>query len=256
MKIALVQLDIQWGQAEYNRSRAAAMIIAHQGADLYVLPEMFSTGFCTEPADYAEPVDNSESLAWMKAMAQSLDAAVAGSILIAESEKYRNRFYFVHPDGQVEYYDKRHLFTYGGEHLQFTAGDERLIINYRGWRILPQVCYDLRFPVFSRNVPESYDLALYVASWPTSRVVVWDALLVARAIENQAYVAYVNRVGEDPQTTYEGSTGVIDAYGRRQAEVPRGEEGVTVFTLNKEKLESFRKKFPVLQDGDTDLLNH
>ena len=256
MKIALLQLDIQWGDPEYNRLHASAMIAAHQGADLYVLPEMFTTGFCTDPSEYAEPADTSETLAWMKAMAQSLEVAIAGSVLVSEGNTCRNRFYFVHPDGRVEQYDKRHLFTYGGEHKQFTAGDSRLIINYKGWRILPQICYDLRFPIFSRNIPESYDLALYVASWPTSRVAVWDALLVARAIENQAFVAYVNRVGEDPQTTYEGSTGVVDAYGRRHAEVPRGREGVSLYILDKEKLERFRKKFPVLQDGDTDLLNH
>ncbi|HXK75052.1 MAG TPA: amidohydrolase [Bacteroidaceae bacterium] len=256
MKIALLQLDIQWGKSEYNRKHIADLLNAHLGVDIYVLPEMFTTGFCANPNSFAEPVECSETLSWMKEQAKKLHAAIAGSVLVSEENTFRNRFFFVYPDGYVKYYDKRHLFTYGGEHKYFTPGKQRVIVEYKGWRILLQICYDLRFPVFSRNIPESYDLALYVASWPSSRIAVWDALLVARAIENQSYVAYVNRVGEDPQANYEGSSGVVDPYGHKHSEVLRNQEGIMIFTLDKKKLESFRKKFPVLQDGDVDLLNY
>lgn len=256
MKIALVQIDIQWGEAENNRKHIADIFSAHVGADIYVLPEMFTTGFCTNPTSFAEPVEGSQTLNWMKEQASRLHAAIAGSVLVSEGNTFRNRFFFVYPDGHVIHYDKKHLFTYGGEDKYFAPGKERVIVEYKGWRILLQICYDLRFPVFSRNIPEMYDLALYVASWPTSRIAVWDALLVARAIENQSYVAFVNRVGKDPQTEYEGGTGVIDAYGRKHSDILRNQEGVMFFTLDKKKLENFRKKFPVLQDGDISLLNY
>ena len=169
-------------------------MLAADKSDLYVLPEMWSTGFATEPEGIAE--SDGSSLNWMKQMANRLDAAVAGSIATEIDGKYYNRFYFVKPanddnDNEIEYYDKHHLFTYSGEHLRYTAGERRVVVEWRGWRFLLQVCYDLRFPVFARNCaegPDAYDVALYVASWPTSRRAPWDALLRARAIENQCYV--------------------------------------------------------------------
>ena len=185
----------------------------------------------------------------MKAKAAAINAAIAGSIAINENGKYYNRFYFVKPDGSVSYYDKKHLFTYGGEHHRFTAGSERRVVEFRGVRILLEICYDLRFPVWSRNRGD-YDMILYVASWPSSRVVAWSALLVARAIENQCYVAGVNRVGNDPACEYNGGSAIINPYGERIACCATGEECEVSATIDMEALEAFRCKFPVLNDRD------
>ena len=208
MKITILQRDIVWASPEENVRRADETISRNPGADIYVLPEMFSTGFCTNPEGIAESFD-SPTLQWMKQKSAEINAAIAGSVAVTSEGKYYNRFYFVKPDGSVSFYDKKHLFTYGGEHLRFTPGQERVVVEFRGVRILLEVCYDLRFPVWSRNRGD-YDMILYVASWPTPRVSAWSALLVARAIENQCYVAGVNRVGEDPACKYCGSSVVID----------------------------------------------
>ena len=226
---------------------------ARPGADLYVLPEMFSTGFCTEPEGLAEPAD-SGTLRWMRRYAQVHDCAVAGSVAVQEDGRYYNRFYFVKPDGEVHSYDKKHLFTYGGEDKRFTAGRERVVVEFRGVRVLLQVCYDLRFPVWARN-RKDYDMILYVASWPTSRVEAWLALLRARAIENQCYVAGVNRVGADPACEYCGGTLVIDPYGQTLAECGRGKACAVTAEVDMEQLEHFRRKFPVLEDADDFTLN-
>jgi predicted amidohydrolase len=256
MKIALLQTDIAWSNPKENIRRAQQMVEEIGPADLYVLPEMFSTGFATEPKGIAEPVD-SDTLRWMKQVAAERSAAVAGSVAVEETDereggvRYCNRFYFVHPDGRVEHYDKHHLFTYGGEHLRFSPGQERVVVEYMGVRILLQVCYDLRFPVFARNHAEQpYDLALYVASWPTSRLEAWNILLRARAIENQCYVAAVNRVGEDPACKYSGGTAIIDPYGRV---MERCDDGCVQFVradIDLKTLNAFREKFPVLKDAD------
>ena len=252
MKITVIQRDIIWANPKENVVRAEAAIVAQPGADLYVLPEMFSTGFCIHPDGIAESAD-SDTLHWMLGVAARRQAAIAGSVAVCEEGKYFNRFYFVQPDGQVQHYDKKHLFTYGGEHKQFTAGQERVVVNYRGCRILLGVCYDLRFPVWFRNTGD-YDLVLYVANWPTSRVEAWNVLLRARAIENQCYVAGVNRVGTDPSCDYCGETAIIDPYGRTLAEVERNKEGAVSAEIDLEKLQAFRKKFPVLEDADTFVL--
>ncbi|MBO7331664.1 MAG: nitrilase family protein, partial [Alistipes sp.] len=196
MKVTILQRDILWADPATNIARADEAIARNAGSDLYVLPEMFSTGFCVEPETVAESLDG-EALQWMKSKAAATNAAIAGSVVVTDGERYFNRFYFVKPDGEVEYYDKRHLFTYGGEHLRFTAGDRRVVMEWRGVRILLEVCYDLRFPVWARN-RDDYDMIIYVASWPTTRMLAWSTLLVARAIENQCYVVGVNRVGSDP----------------------------------------------------------
>lgn len=175
MKITLLQQDISWGNPETNVRNAEQAMEACPGSDVYVLPEMFSTGFCTQPEGLAEPAD-SDTLRWMRRYAAGHDCAVAGSVAVQEGGKYYNRFYFVSPDGAVRSYDKKHLFTYGGEHHRFTAGRERVVVEFRGVRILLQICYDLRFPVWARN-RKDYDVALYVASWPTPRVEAWLALL-------------------------------------------------------------------------------
>ena len=206
MKVIILQTDICWANPEANRVHLDEMLDAQSGADLYVFPEMFSTGFCTQPEGVAEPAD-SETLQWMKRKAKEKDCALAGSIAVEEEGKYYNRFYFVTPDGQVRWYNKKHLFTYGGEDKHYTPGNERVVASFRGVRFLLEVCYDLRFPVWSRNRGD-YDAILYVASWPTPRVEAWKALLRARAIENQCYVIAVNRTGKDPYCDYCGGSAV------------------------------------------------
>ena len=248
MKIALLQSDIEWAMPCRNRFGAEAMIASAPGCDLYVLPEMFSTGFCTSPEGVAEP-EPCDSLKWMKDSAEMFSAAIAGSVAVEENGRFFNRFYFVTPDGNAVHYDKRHLFTYGGEHLKFTAGKERKIVEYKGVRILLQVCYDLRFPLWSRNRGD-YDMALYVASWPETRADAWRQLLKARAIENQCFVAGVNRIGTDPSNSYCGGTMLIDPYGKVIAECADGMESVAVAEISMEELAAFRQKFPVLDDAD------
>ena len=247
MKTTILQRDIKWGDPKANIQRADEAISRNAGSDLYVLPEMFSTGFCTSPEGIAERDDT--TLQWMKSKACEIDAAIAGSVAVEEDGKYYNRFYFVKPDGEVTHYDKKHLFTYGGEHLRFTAGDERVVVEWRGVRILLEVCYDLRFPIWARNCGD-YDMILYVASWPTPRVGAWSALLVARAIENQCYVAGVNRVGNDPACEYCGGSVIIDPYGVKIAECEISQECEATAEIDMAALEAFRKKFPVLQDAD------
>lgn len=257
MKITLLQRDIEWGNPFANQQRAEAVLRELKGSDVYVLPEMFSTGFATEPEGVAE-ADNA-SLEWMKRMAKELDAAVCGSVATEKpdyerggsSKMYFNRFFFVKPDGEYYWYDKRHLFSYAHEDEHYTRGNDRIVATFRGVRFLLQVCYDLRFPVFSRNKAQNpYDVALYVASWPESRMAVWNTLLHARAIENQCYVMGVNRVGDDKACHYVGGTMAIDAYGRTMAECEEGKEGAITVELDLEKLAAFREKFPVLSDAD------
>ncbi len=247
MKTTILQRDIKWGDPKANIQRADEAISRNAGSDLYVLPEMFSTGFCTSPEGIAEKDDY--TLQWMKSKASETDAAIAGSIAVEEDGKYYNRFYFVKPDGEVTHYDKKHLFTYGGEHLRFTAGEERVVVEWRGVRILLEVCYDLRFPIWARNRSD-YDMILYVASWPTPRVGAWSALLVARAIENQCYVAGVNRVGNDPACEYCGGSVIIDPHGVKIAECEISQESEATAEIDIAALEAFRKKFPVLLDAD------
>lgn len=252
MIVTLLQQDIAWGDPIANQQAAEKAITSETKSDLYVLPEMWSTGFASEPKGIAE--SDGASLSFMKKMANRMNAAIAGSIATEENGKYYNRFYFVKPgDEEQVFYDKHHLFTYSGEHHRYTAGNDRVIVEWRGVRFLLQVCYDLRFPIFSRNVaegPDAYDVALYVASWPQSRRAPWDALLRARAIENQCYVCGVDRVGDDPSCHYNGGTAIIDAYGRTVAACPDDEASVISAEIDMEKLNAFRKKFPVLGDRD------
>ena len=248
MRVTLLQRDIVWASPAENARRADLAIDALAPCDLIVLPEMFATGFATQPEGIAEP-DPSPTLEWMRRKAAERDCALAGSLAIATDEGYRNRFYFVRPDGTCDYYDKHHLFTFGGEHERYTAGRRRVVVAWRGVRFLLQVCYDLRFPFFSRN-RDDYDCALYVASWPTPRVDAWTTLLHARAIENQCYVVGVNRVGSDPACDYCGASAIIDPYGRDIAATQRGEECSATADIDMEALQAFRLKFPVLNDRD------
>ena len=248
MKVVILQQDIAWSDPAENVRQAEAAIDRRPGADLYVLPEMFATGFATHPEGVAEKAD-SETLRWMVRKAAACRAAVAGSLAVEDGGRYYNRLCFVHPDGRVETYDKRHLFTYSGEHRHYTHGTRRVVVTFRGVRILLQVCYDLRFPVWSRNRGD-YDVALYVASWPVGRIEAWSTLLRARAIENQCYVVGVNRVGRDPVAEYSGASVVIDPYGRTVATCEDHHVSAAEAVLDLERLAAFRQKFPVLEDRD------
>lgn len=248
MKVTILQNDIYWSDISANTQHVDEIMDKADKADLYVLPEMFSTGFCTHPEGIADK--NGSTLAWMRKKAAENDAAIAGSIAVEEDGKFYNRFHFVYPDGKVVCYNKKHLFTYGGEDKRFTPGNERVIAEYKGVRILLQICYDLRFPVFSRN-RNDYDVAIYVASWPTPRVEAWKALLKARAIENQCYVLAVNRVGSDPFCQYCGGSAVIDPYGKIVSACEDGKECIAVADIDMKELLAFREKFPVLEDADS-----
>lgn len=256
MKITLLQTNIKWADSVANQKAAESAISEAEASDVYVFPEMFSTGFATNPVGIAE--SNNSTLNWMQAMADKYNAAIAGSVaVLAEEGTYRNRFYFVKPskedltEDSVVCYDKRHLFTYGGEDKQYSKGDKRVVVEWRGVKFLLQVCYDLRFPVFARNTKENpYDVILYVANWPNTRRRVWDTLLIARAIENQCYVLGVNRVGDDLTCHYDGGTAVIDAYGKLVEKTKDDESDTITTTLDLERLRKFREKFPVLNDAD------
>ncbi len=248
MKVTILQMNPAWADVEANLRRASDLIRRQEPADLLVLPEMFSTGFAVNPQQLAEP-EGGRTQAWMQAMAAERDAALCGSIIVEQDGHYFNRCFFVCPDGTTTTYDKHHLFSYGGEQEHFTPGTFRTVVSFRGWRFLLQVCYDLRFPVFSRN-HQDYDAAIYVANWPTSRINAWDTLLRARAIENQCYMVGVNRVGADPDCLYCGHSTVIDAYGRPMAQAPTDVESAITVPLDLDRLQAFRQKFPVLRDAD------
>lgn len=253
MRITLVQSSPVWETPAASREALEKLLARVPETDLVVLPEMFSTGFVTEPKGVAEK--EGESLRWMQQVAAERNCAVAGSVAVETEGTYRNRFYFVYPDGREVHYDKHHLFTYGNEHLRYTPGDKPVVVEFRGVRILLQVCYDLRFPVFSRNrlLPEGqalYDLALYVASWPETRADAWDILLRARSVENQCYLAGVNRVGSDPKNRYSGHTALFGPKGQLLTNCKENEEDIATFDINLSELLAFRKQFPVLQDAD------
>ncbi|MDR2285942.1 MAG: nitrilase family protein [Prevotellaceae bacterium] len=248
MDILLLQTDIEWQSPDNNRKRIRNILNLYPCADIIILPEMFTTGFCISPVNVAEKADT-DTLAWMQNLAGDRNSAIAGSIAVEDGGKYYNRFYFVKPDGSYSVYNKRHLFSFVGEDREYTAGDKRVIVEYGGFRILLQVCYDIRFPVFSRNRGD-YDMIIYVANWPFSRIGAWTALLPARAIENQCYVAGVNRAGSDPATKYSGGTALIDFLGQPAVVAGFDKEEAVLGTVNIKSLNAFRKKFPALADAD------
>jgi len=254
LTLSLIQSDLVWENVAANLSNIEAMFRdLPADVDLVVLPEMFSTGFSMQVSAFAETMDG-KAVEWMKNQASSLNAVVAGSLMIRVEKKFYNRFLFVKPGGEIQYYDKRHLFSIGEEDHHFTAGKERKIIQLKGFRILPQVCYDLRFPVFARNRSD-YDLYLNCANWPASRQAVWECLLKARAIENQVYVAGVNRLGIDGNgIKHDGGSVVFDARGSVLAEAS-GFRQVLSAKLSLNLLHSFRRKFPVLPDADNFTIN-
>jgi omega-amidase len=250
MKVALIQSSIFWENPEANRVYFEEKInTLIEKVDLIVLPEMFSSGFTMNPSAVAETMQG-KTVLWMQALAKAKNTALTGSVVIEELGNFYNRMLFVFPSGEMQFYDKKHLFTLAGEDKVYTAGNQKLIVDYLGWKICPMVCYDLRFPVFSRNV-ENYDLLLYVASWPEKRITAWDALLKARAIENMSYVVGVNRIGVDGnEHPYSGHSQVIDCLGEYLLE-PNELESVFVVDLDREKMLSARKSFGFLNDKDS-----
>lgn len=248
MKAALVQSIPIQGNIKASLAGLDRLLAGNKGADVYVLPEMFSSGQFLDPTDIAETMDG-PTVNWLRQKARELDAAITGSVAIREDGRFVNRLCFAMPDGNLVTYDKRHLFSYSGENLHFSAGNERVIVEFKGIRFLLQVCYDLRFPVFSRN-RNDYDAVIYVAAWPDRRSFAWDTLLRARALENQAYVIGVNRTGQDQYGTYQGHSALIGPYGDTIAASPNDVESVTFAEIDMDLLTRFRDKFPVLADAD------
>lgn len=247
LRVAAVQFDSKWESVDENLARAEALI-ASTDADLVVLPEMFATGFSMAPERIAQTIDGS-IVERMGAVARKTGKAVVFSAAIQEGEKYYNRMFFLAPDGHSEYYNKRHVFRMAGEHEHYASGNERVVVSYKGFKILLLVCYDLRFPVWSRNRGDC-DAIIYVASWPAVRSYAWSSLLVARAIENQAYLIGANRVGEDPKERYSGDSVVLDFLGKPIAAAPPYKEQAVVGELSLEALNEFRRNFPASLDAD------
>lgn len=249
MRVTIFQTDVRWASPEENVANVQRMLDENQGSDLYVLPEMWATGFATEPHDIAEGED-SVALRWMRETAVRHSCAVSGSLLIAAADgTYRNRHYFVSPDSVV-YYDKHHLFSYGHEDRYITAGTDHVVVNYRGVSILLLTCYDLRFPMWSRyGIAGVYDMIVVVANWPDSRQQAWRVLTRARAIENQCYLVGANRVGDDSFCHYIGESLVCDSKGDTLVQCGSGEQAATV-SLDMAKLRGVRERFRVLEDRD------
>lgn len=252
--IAAVQYDIQWLDKQANFETLEEMIRDYfeynEGVDLLLLPETFSTGFCVNDSSVREPEDGGLDLIWMKRMAEEFDCVVAGSVFVRQDDKKSNRFYWVWPDGSVQFYDKRHMFRLGNEGDFVAPGKDRKVFQINGIRILPQVCYDLRFPVWSRN-RQDYDVMVNVANWPAARRHIWDTLLKARAMENQAYVVGVNRIGEDGNgIAHSGGSSILDFAGDSLVEAQDDYQQIIRAELSLSKLQEFRKSFPVYLDAD------
>lgn len=250
LRVTVVQSMLHWEDAAANRAMFGQKLAGLKGTtDFIVLPEMFTTGFSMRSHELAETMEGA-TVAWMREQAKSLDAALYGSVIMTEGGKYFNRGLFVEPSGKVTVYDKRHLFRFANENEHYAPGTERVVVEWRGWRILLQVCFDLRFPVFARNRAD-YDAILYVANWPEARRYPWSQLLIARAIENQCYVIGGNRVGMDGKGIhYSGDSVVIDPRGAVIGGVEPSQEGTATVALDWNALAEFREKFPVAKDAD------
>ncbi len=264
LTVSVIQQPLVWQNAPENRQRFEQLIRDNcRESDLVVLPEMFTAGFSMDSHKVAEPAEG-DTLEWMRGVAREVDAVITGSFAVAaenvngESEGKStedgaglpvNRLVWMRPDGRYESYDKRHLFRMAGEHKRYQAGDQRLLVEHKGWRICPMVCYDLRFPVWCRN-QNDYDLLVFVANWPAARAYHWNQLLKARAIENLACVVGVNRVGEDDNGhQYSGDSIILDAEGRALVE-PLSDRGVFTATLSAQALRDYRERFPAYLDAD------
>jgi len=248
LRISFIQSDIIWHNTKENLFRFEKLIQKMEESDLLVLPEMFNTGFSMQPAATAEKM-NGETITWMQKTAKSKNMAITGSLAIIENDKFYNRLIFVYPDSSIKYYDKKHLFILSEEHKNFQSGNERVIIDFLDWKIKPQICYDLRFPVWARNV-EDYDLLIYVANWPKPRRENWNILLKARAIENQCFTLGVNRIGTDGNPyEYVGDSVMLNPIG--QVIFQAGDcEIIKKITLDKTDLIKYRISFPVLSNRD------
>ena len=250
LKITLIQTNLYWEEPTANLAMLEEKIFGiSEATDLIILPEMFNSGFTMNAAKIAEPM-NLTTTRWMKQMAAQTGAVITGSFIVKEGEDFYNRLLWVEPNGEIDFYDKRHLFRMAKENDVFSEGNKKLIKNIKGWKVCPLICYDLRFPVWSRNVHLEYDLLIYVANWPKVRMYPWDSLLVARAIENQSYVVGVNRVGEDGNGfPYSGNSTIIDFAGKvlvREVD----NEVILHYTLEKTLLDEFRQRFPAYLDAD------
>lgn len=249
LSVTIIQSNIIWEDKNINLRFFEKKISKISKTDLIILPEMFTTGFTMNVKFLAENMDG-VTVNWMLKMASQKNCLIIGSIIIEENYKYFNRLIVAFPDGAVQYYDKKHLFTLAKEHQTYTAGNKQLLIEYLGWKIFPLICYDLRFPVWARNTVE-YDLLIYIASWPKPRIFAWDILLKARAIENMAYTIGVNRVGVDAnEYEYPGHSVVLDAYGAEILATIENQEQIGSVIIDKNKLDETRKKLQFLNDKD------
>ena len=251
LRISLLQTAIVWEDKRKNLDHLHSQLKTLRGTtDLVVLPEMFSTGFTMNSASLAEPVTG-ETITLLKQWASNYELAIAGSYIASEDHAFYNRAFFITPGEDTYFYDKRHLFRMGDEPHYFSAGNKRIIIPYLGWNICILICYDLRFPAWSRNIKNEYDLLLYVANWPASRQKVWDTLLPARALENMSYVCGVNRIGTDGNDlSYTGGSVLYSPKGKLLASIPENKENTITTEINLTSLQEFREKFPVWKDAD------
>lgn len=253
LNISLLQSPLSWENPEYNRMYFDKKIDTVKDADIVLLPEMFTTGFTMQPEKVAEKM-NGETINWMLAKAAEKNCLIGGSVIIEENGKYYNRFIAAFPDGKISHSDKRHLFSFAGEDKVYTQGKERTIFTYKGFRIFPLICYDLRFPVWARY-KDDYDLLIYVANWPAPRIKAWDTLLKARAIENMCYVAGLNRVGSDANDLqYPGHSAIINPLGEVCASSAPETETVITAAINHELLKTTRDRFGFLKDKDEFIL--
>lgn len=249
LDVVVLQTELVWQDAAANRAALGAQLAQVQGADLIVLPETFNNGFSMQSEQIAESMQG-DTVQWLVQQARRTGATICGSMAVATQTGIYNRLLWVQPDGQISWYDKRHLFRMAGEHQHYAAGQQRVVVTLKGWRILLQVCYDLRFPVFSRN-RDDYDAVIYVANWPAARSRIWSSLLVARAIENQAYVIACNRVGQDGNGhAYSGDSVLLNYVGEPLVQLGAGVAGVLRQSLDIKLLRQFRQQFPALLDAD------
>ena len=250
LNIVGIQADLSWENPAENRAFFEEQINSlSENTDLVVLPEMFTSGFTMNPEKVAEKM-NGETISWMQKMASKKQVAITGSLVIEDDKTYYNRLVFVHPSGNIETYDKRHSFTLAGEDKVYSSGDKILIVSYKGWRICPLICYDLRFPVWARNT-ENYDLLIFMANWPVTRIKAWDTLLKARAIENMSYTIGINRTGKDANNyEYSGNSLVIDYLGEELSTLLKNEVGILKATLVKSDQKKIREKLGFLNDRD------
>jgi omega-amidase len=251
LNVVGIQADLVWENPTENLTFFEEQInTLSKNTDLVVLPEMFTTGFTMKPENIAEKMDGN-AVSWMQKMASENKIALCGSLVIEENNNYYNRMIFVHPSKEIETYDKRHSFTLAGEDKVYTSGTKKLIVTYKGWKICPFVCYDLRFPVWTRNT-DNYDLLIFMANWPVKRIKAWKTLLKARAIENMSYVVAVNRTGEDANKyDYSGNSLVVDYFCEAMSNLQKHKVGIVKATLVKTAQDSIRKKLGFLNDKDS-----